>query len=326
MSEIPDWIPVDAWAGYVEMRARSPKTKMTERAMALRIKDLERFHEAGHDVGAILDQSTANGWTDLYELKDRRTQADRRNNIPQLGKHGQATADNAKDWLNEQSGMPETLEDQRKFAALISGLADYYKSEISKVVLRLYWEGLRQYDYAAIEKACWAHTQNPDTGMFMPKTADIIKMVAGRTDDQAKVAWAKVDRAIRSSPGVYSTVAFDDALIHRVLFDMGGWASLGSKSEDEWPFVAREFETRYRGYRMRSDKPDYPPLMIGICAKQNSADSNVCREDIFLIGNRSAAIAVLQGGSENIIPQVTMAMPSELIPAISDSLTPPINH
>jgi len=311
MEKLPDWLPVEAWNGYVEMRKRIKKP-MTGRAEQLRLVDLQKFHDSGYDVAAILDQSTANNWTDLYEPKDRRTQADRRGSIPQLGKCGQATADNARDWLAEQGGMADTLEDQRKFAALLSGLADYYKQEISKAVLRLYWEGLRQYDYAAIEKACWAHTQNPDTGMFMPKTADIIKMIAGRTDDQAKIAWAKVDRAVRSFPGVYQTVAFDDPLIHRVLFDMGGWAQMGGKSEDEWPHVAREFETRYRGYRMRSDRPEYPAKLLGIAAKENYAEGQRGPEDVFLIGSRPAAIDVLKGGSERPMQQVTMASPAEL--------------
>lgn len=42
---------------------------MTDRAMQLRIDDLKKFRDAGHDVGAILDQSTASSWTDLYPPK-----------------------------------------------------------------------------------------------------------------------------------------------------------------------------------------------------------------------------------------------------------------
>lgn len=311
MTEIPDWVPVDAWAGYVEMRKRIKKP-MTQRAVELRIHDLEKFRDQGLDLVAILDQSTSNNWTDLYEPRDRRTQADRRGSLPQLGKAGQATADNAKDWLAEQDGMPGTLEAKRKFATLWTGLADYYKSEISRAVLGLYWEGLRQYDYAAIEKACWAHTQNPDTGMWMPKTADIVKMIAGRTDDQAKVAWAKVDRSLRSVPGIYATVAFDDPIIHRVLFDMGGWTSLGNKTEDEWPFVAREFETRYRGYRMRGTPPEYPPMLAGLSAKLNSADGKPDSGDVYLIGDREKAIAVLKGGTSKPLEQISVTTQAEL--------------
>src|ERR1041385_8791188 len=117
--------------------------------------------------------------------------------------------------------MLDNLEEKRRFAALMVALSDYYKSEISKSVMALYWEGLKQYDFAAIEKAAWAHTQSPDeNGRWMPKISDLAKVLQGSTKDQASLAWIKVDRAVRTV-GTYSDVAFDDPLIHRVIQDMG---------------------------------------------------------------------------------------------------------
>jgi hypothetical protein len=300
---LPEWIPADAWAGYVEMRKKAKKP-MTPRAETMQIKALEKFLADGHDLTVILDQSTANNWTDLYEPKDRRQNDRRAGGLPQFGKIGNATAENAKEWLDQQA--PSELEAKRRFATLFTGLADYYKSEISRAVLGLYWEGLKHIDYAAVEKACWAHTQNPDTGMFMPRVADLLKMVSGRTDDQAKVAWAKVDRAVRSVPGVGASVAFDDPLIHRVLADMGGWASLGGKSEDEWPFVAKEFENRYRGFRMRGEIPAYPHRLIGSYESGNSSSGQRTSPETYLIGNKEAAIATIQNGTAGPLLELGM--------------------
>lgn len=100
--ELPAWIPAEAWAGYVEMRKKK-RAVMTPRAMELRIADLAKLRDAGQDVGAVLDQSTANGWTDVYPVKERRA-ISRPNNEQffdsnRLGKHGQATANAALDWL-----------------------------------------------------------------------------------------------------------------------------------------------------------------------------------------------------------------------------------
>jgi hypothetical protein len=98
--ELPDWLPLDAWNGYVEMRKKK-RAVMTPRAVGLRIKDLAAFRDNGEDIEKILDQSTANGWTDLYPLKERRT-APRQSptfDNSRLGKHGQATANAALDWL-----------------------------------------------------------------------------------------------------------------------------------------------------------------------------------------------------------------------------------
>lgn len=65
---LPEWIPVEPWDGFVEMRKKLRKP-MTDRARDLKIADLQRLRDAGHDIGAILDKSTGNGWIDLYEPK-----------------------------------------------------------------------------------------------------------------------------------------------------------------------------------------------------------------------------------------------------------------
>jgi hypothetical protein len=65
---LPDWIPAEPWAGYVEMRKKK-RAPMTHRALQLKVAELHRFHEAGHDIGSVLDKSTANCWTDVYEPK-----------------------------------------------------------------------------------------------------------------------------------------------------------------------------------------------------------------------------------------------------------------
>lgn len=62
---LPDFIPQKAWQGYVQMRKVAP----TEYAVELIIKQLQKMHSEGQDVGAVLDQSTANSWTSLYPLK-----------------------------------------------------------------------------------------------------------------------------------------------------------------------------------------------------------------------------------------------------------------
>jgi hypothetical protein len=97
---IPEWVPAAAWAGYVEMRKKK-RAVMTDRAIELRIADLAKLRDAGEDVGAVLDQSTANGWTDVYPVKERRAQPRKSPAFDnsRLGKHGQATANAALDWL-----------------------------------------------------------------------------------------------------------------------------------------------------------------------------------------------------------------------------------
>lgn len=92
--------------------------------------------------------------------------------------------------------MIESIEEKRRFAALLTALSDYYKSEISKGVMGLYWEGLRQYDYEAIEKAAWAHTQMPgDAGHWMPKISDLTKILAPNAWLAADEVWARMPKS-----------------------------------------------------------------------------------------------------------------------------------
>lgn len=185
--------------------------------------------------------------------------------------------------------------DKKRFATLLSGIADYYGKELSNGVISLYWQGLLNYDIEAIEKALWDHTQNPDNGQFMPKIADITRAMQGRTQDQAAIAWSKVDQAVRRV-GTYQDVAFDDPIIHRVIADMGGWIWFGNQVEDEWPFVARNFENRYRGYRLRGEVPDYQPVLLGMANAHNQQEGFKKNPPI-LIGNQNQAKSVMLGGT-----------------------------
>lgn len=182
-----------------------------------------------------------------------------------------------------------------RFAELLGGVFELYNREASPFALQIWWEALRPYDLPAVQLAFSRHVQNPDTGQFPPKPADVIRMLGGTTQDSALRAWAKVDKAVRHV-GTYASVAFDDALIHRVLHDMGGWVGLGSKTEDEWPFVAKEFENRYRGYAMRNERPEYPPVLIGITEAEN-VRRGLRTDPPRLIGDASKAEAVMQGGT-----------------------------
>ena len=66
---LPDWLPMEAWAGYVEMRKRIRK-QMTPRARTLVLQALDKMRAKGVDVSQALDNSTRNSWVDVYEPKD----------------------------------------------------------------------------------------------------------------------------------------------------------------------------------------------------------------------------------------------------------------
>lgn len=196
-------------------------------------------------------------------------------------------------------------DDFKAFHEGIVGVMSFYGKDVSQFALDLWWNALRIYDLPAIVDSFNRWVVNPDSGHFPPKPADIVKMLAGSTQDRALSAWAKVDQALRHV-GTYESVVFDDPVIHRVLHDMGGWIALGQKSGDEWPFVAKEFENRYRAFAARGETPEYPPVLIGIVEAYNQSkgfQSNPPK----LIGNPTAAERVRVGGCVKPILQISTA-------------------
>jgi len=186
--------------------------------------------------------------------------------------------------------------DYAAFKEGIEGVYSFYNKELSSFALDVWWNSLRAFDLTAVIDSFNRHLMNPDSGQWLPKPADIIKMFGGRTLDRALLAWSKVDRAVRSV-GTYESVVFDDPLIHRVIHEMGGWIGLGNKDEKEWPFIAKEFENRYRGYAMRGETPEYQPVLTGIAEAYNGSESHEI-DPPRLIGDREKALLVMAGGKK----------------------------
>jgi hypothetical protein len=193
--------------------------------------------------------------------------------------------------------------EEEKFRALLAGVYSFYGRDLSEFSLGVWWEALRQFDLTAVRTAFGRHARNPDTGQFVPRPADVVRMLGGRTLDAGQVAWTKVDHAVRRV-GPYQSVVFDDPLIHRVLQDMGGWILFGDKRDDDWPFLAKEFVERYRGYAMRSEQPEYPPVLVGIMSATNVQIGAEVSPPM-LIGDAEAAQSVMARGVTR--PALTVA-------------------
>lgn len=101
MIALPSWIPADAWAGYVEMRVAIKKPLKTERAINLAINTLDRLRADGNDPAAVLDQSVMHSWIGLFAVRVERRGLPRQIES-RLGIKGQATANNAHAWLEDQ--------------------------------------------------------------------------------------------------------------------------------------------------------------------------------------------------------------------------------
>ena len=64
----PPWVPAEAWAGFDAMRRRG-RHPLTVRAASLIVLELQKLQAQGHDPAAVLDQSTRNGWRDVFPIR-----------------------------------------------------------------------------------------------------------------------------------------------------------------------------------------------------------------------------------------------------------------
>lgn len=182
-----------------------------------------------------------------------------------------------------------------EFVRQIAAVYAFYGKEFNKLVLAVWWNALKHYDEAAVFDALGRHSVNPDNGQWLPKPADVVKLISGGTMDSALLAWSKVERGIRSV-GPWKSVVFDDAITHAVIQDMGGWINLCATDERELPFKAKEFENRYRAYRTQGRIENYPKHLVGISEGQN-ASGGFRVDPPAMIGNEERCQLVYKGGN-----------------------------
>lgn len=65
---LPDWIPGDAWAAFMEIR-KGKKAKNTDYALKLLVNTLTKLKAAGHDPVDVINTSIKAGWSDVYPPK-----------------------------------------------------------------------------------------------------------------------------------------------------------------------------------------------------------------------------------------------------------------
>ena len=114
------------------------------------------------------------------------------------------------------------------------------------------------------------------------------------SDEVAMLHFGALQEAI-CRVGHMPSVAFDDAIIHAVIADMGGWVKLALVGNDDLPFRERDFLRIYRSYSTRA-LGDYPRYLPGMAETENFGKGYAV-EPPLLLGDASKAEQVLLAGS-----------------------------
>lgn len=182
-----------------------------------------------------------------------------------------------------------------QFERLLRGIYTFYRVELTSIHLEIWWRAMQKFDLRALQEAFSLHMLNPDNGQWLPKPADVVRLVAGGTADRALLAWSKFETAVQYV-GQWDSVVFDDPIIHQVVDDMGGWRLLCGKPEKEWPFVKNDFVTRYRGYAVRP-LVTYPSKLVGQIEAENMQHYPSSVPEPKFVGDEARARMVLANGA-----------------------------
>lgn len=208
-------------------------------------------------------------------------------------------------------------EDKAEFAGVVKATLDLYGKEASAPVLRLWWAALDPYSIEEVRHGFTRFVRSPDSGNFPPKPADIIRMVEGTSGDRGMLAWAKVREAIQRV-GSYQSVAFDDANIHAVIEDMGGWPKLCVGDDAEMHFRAADFAKRYRMYAERGGPDRFEPYLTGKHEAENRLRGHKTHPPV-LIGNPEQCAQVMNAGSQ--APKLQITRGTGMV-SLADMMTP----
>jgi hypothetical protein len=201
---------------------------------------------------------------------------------------------------------------KKELLDVLKGVYNFYGKDLSKFQIDVWVRACESFDVEQVSLACSTHLMDAEHGRFMPKPADIVRVLQGTNTDRALVAWGKVMDAAQRV-GAYTSVCFDDGLIHAVIEDLGGWIELCRGDLDDLPFVQRRFCEAYRAY---SNRPgvQFPTHLRGELEVANRTTGYQVEKPT-LIGNPAAAQLVLAGGSDKPKTLITGPMQALRLPS-----------
>lgn len=180
---------------------------------------------------------------------------------------------------------------------LLTAIAPMYGKSLTAYELEIWTKALATYDQERIERAFDSHIKNPDNGQFMPKIADIVRLIDGDSKDRAMLAWGKAFNAI-TQVGQYEDVCFDDGIIHNVIDEMGGWTKFCLMTSDEISYNQHRFCELYRA-NSRANKP-YPKVLIGVSGEQNRLSGQKVANPVPIGDVEQCRLVYKNGGAQRL--------------------------
>lgn len=112
-----------------------------------------------------------------------------------------------------------TDHDRKEFARLCALMSQAFDKPMSKVLIGIYFDGLKDFDIEQVEEAINRAVQ---TKTFLPKVAEIRQLIEGAVEDRTAMAWAAFLEA--TADGGQASVQFADRATASAMDAVfGGW-------------------------------------------------------------------------------------------------------
>ncbi len=209
-----------------------------------------------------------------------------------------------------------------QFSQLITDVLAFYRQDVSGFALQVWWQACANFELEQVTKALTAHAMDAERGQFAPKPADLVRQLAGTATDRAMLAWGKVHDAM-GRVGAYQDVVFDDAVIHAVVEDLGGWVKLCRTEIKELGYVQHRFAEAYRAYAGKPEGMVYPRKLIGEGNQAN--DAALAMRGLkppapAVVGDRDRARAVYRAGGVGAKTQIAFNNPVQALGHVTRQL------
>lgn len=188
--------------------------------------------------------------------------------------------------------------DKNKFANLMTTLGVLHNRKLSPELITIYWHALKCYEFSEIQACMSSLIRDPDIGQFMPKPADVVAYIEGKSGTKSLRAWTKVLWAMRYI-GAWDSVEFDDPKIHAVILEMGGWINLCKCTSKELPFIAKEFERLY-AMELIHGKQEYPTRLAGRLEQTGGCYNGNSINEIRYVGDKTIKNTIIKLENKNI--------------------------
>lgn len=181
--------------------------------------------------------------------------------------------------------------DKTAFAEIMAGLAITFSADANRVLLQSYWAALQDLELADVRRAAGRALRELK---FFPKPVELRELSGALSlDDRAAVAWGAFAKAA-ACVGAYSSVAFDDPLIHATVRNLGGWQALCAKPKEDFDvWVRKDFERTYAALAAAGVTAEQSAPLAGSHELHNGARGFACEAPARIAAGSAGAMKQL---------------------------------